>query len=321
MRSKACDELAARGHLGRADRPADGLAAGYRDDRALGGQDRPAADRGRGVRPVRHRRGDRGPARRPRASTTSTRRSAGSTAPSTPTPYSPPLEAAVVPNADGRSRRPSATWRPSESPAPETAMPIEITIPRLGWNMDEGVFVGWLKQRRRAREGRRAALQPRERQGGAGHREPRFRPPARSHQAAPARARQWPSATVIGFLLHAHETETTPVKPGKAAEPSHRPPLAEGSRLQSAARRWRPPRWSGHIRSSTLLDRPQSRRGATARAMGIDWTTLREPDGAGGSANATCWPRRTLQGPHQCLLPSTAGRRVPRGSDRRRPAE
>lgn len=25
-------------------------------------------------------------------------------------------------------------------------MPVEITIPRLGWNMDEGLFVGWLKQ-------------------------------------------------------------------------------------------------------------------------------------------------------------------------------
>src|SRR5712692_10382699 len=25
-------------------------------------------------------------------------------------------------------------------------MAIEITIPRLGWNMEEGVFVGWLKQ-------------------------------------------------------------------------------------------------------------------------------------------------------------------------------
>lgn len=25
-------------------------------------------------------------------------------------------------------------------------MPIDITIPRLGWNMDEGVFVGWLKK-------------------------------------------------------------------------------------------------------------------------------------------------------------------------------
>src|SRR5437879_1863920 len=24
-------------------------------------------------------------------------------------------------------------------------MPIEITIPRLGWNMEEGTFVGWLK--------------------------------------------------------------------------------------------------------------------------------------------------------------------------------
>ena len=25
-------------------------------------------------------------------------------------------------------------------------MAIEITIPRLGWNMEEGVFVGWLKK-------------------------------------------------------------------------------------------------------------------------------------------------------------------------------
>ena len=25
-------------------------------------------------------------------------------------------------------------------------MPIEITIPRLGWSMEEGVFVGWLRQ-------------------------------------------------------------------------------------------------------------------------------------------------------------------------------
>ena len=25
-------------------------------------------------------------------------------------------------------------------------MAIEISIPRLGWNMDEGVFAGWLKE-------------------------------------------------------------------------------------------------------------------------------------------------------------------------------
>src|SRR5665213_1705198 len=29
---------------------------------------------------------------------------------------------------------------------PDVAMAVEITIPRLGWNMEEGVFVGWLKQ-------------------------------------------------------------------------------------------------------------------------------------------------------------------------------
>ena len=25
-------------------------------------------------------------------------------------------------------------------------MAIEITVPRLGWSMDEGTFAGWLKQ-------------------------------------------------------------------------------------------------------------------------------------------------------------------------------
>ena len=25
-------------------------------------------------------------------------------------------------------------------------MAIEITVPRLGWTMEEGVFLGWLKQ-------------------------------------------------------------------------------------------------------------------------------------------------------------------------------
>ena len=70
----------ARGHLGRGDRSADGGAARRRDDPRVGAQDRPAADRRRGVRPVRRRGRDRGPGRRPLASTTSTPRSAGSTA-------------------------------------------------------------------------------------------------------------------------------------------------------------------------------------------------------------------------------------------------
>ncbi len=65
----------------------------------------------------------------------------------TPTPYSPPLEAAVVP--DPTSHRPGDP-RPGRRVTPslpgDASMAIEITIPRLGWNMDEGVFVAWLKQ-------------------------------------------------------------------------------------------------------------------------------------------------------------------------------
>src|SRR5690349_17130594 len=59
----------------------------------------------------------------------------------TPTPYSPPREAAVIPDADAIARAVRELIR--EWPA---AMAIEIAIPRLGWNMDEGVFVGWLRR-------------------------------------------------------------------------------------------------------------------------------------------------------------------------------
>ena len=75
-RCEAGEELAREGDLGRGDRPAHRGAAGHRDDPRLRAQDGPAADRRRGLRPVRHRRRDRGPGGRPRASTTSTPRSA-----------------------------------------------------------------------------------------------------------------------------------------------------------------------------------------------------------------------------------------------------
>jgi pyruvate dehydrogenase E2 component (dihydrolipoamide acetyltransferase) len=47
-----------------------------------------------------------------------------------------------------RSRRQSATWQPSDSKFIDSSrlMAIEISVPRLGWNMDVGVFVAWLKQ-------------------------------------------------------------------------------------------------------------------------------------------------------------------------------
>ena len=56
---KVCERLGQRRDLGRADRSADGGAARHRDDPPIGRQDRPAVDRRRGVRPLRHRRRDR----------------------------------------------------------------------------------------------------------------------------------------------------------------------------------------------------------------------------------------------------------------------
>src|SRR5258708_1838523 len=38
--------------------------------------------------------------------------------------------------------RPFATFWPSEI----RVMASPISIPRLGWNMDEGVFIGWIKK-------------------------------------------------------------------------------------------------------------------------------------------------------------------------------
>ena len=100
---EAANELAREGHLGRSDRPAHGRAARRRDDPAVGREDGPAADRGRGVRPVRHRRGDRRAGRGPVFDDLDApiRRLNGL---HTPTPYSPPLEAAVVPDTDAIAR-------------------------------------------------------------------------------------------------------------------------------------------------------------------------------------------------------------------------
>ena len=77
----------------------------------------------------------------------------------TPTPYSPPLEKVVVPQVDdirrailGHCWLSSVDIRRSCSPNLltrrhffEKHMSIEITIPRLGWSMEEGIFVRWLK--------------------------------------------------------------------------------------------------------------------------------------------------------------------------------
>ncbi len=103
-------------------------------------------------------------------------------------------------------------------------MAIAITIPRLGWNMEEGVFVGWLKQRRRGQcapasrsSSSRATRRPRRsRRSTAGILEGR-RP------TAPAAGTTVRVGAVIGFLLGSGETEALP-GPSRVTRPSRDPP-------------------------------------------------------------------------------------------------
>src|SRR6185369_9227983 len=44
------------------------------------------------------------------------------------------------------SRRRFGICAMSEETGIKANMPIEITVPRLGWTMEEGTFVGWLKK-------------------------------------------------------------------------------------------------------------------------------------------------------------------------------
>src|SRR5262249_32857213 len=60
----------------------------------------------------------------------------------TPTPYSPPLEKAVVPQSEDIERaigelvQEWGRW----------LMAAPVTVPRLGWSMEEGTLLEWLKQ-------------------------------------------------------------------------------------------------------------------------------------------------------------------------------
>ena len=73
-------------------------------------------------------------------------------------------------------------------------MPIEITIPRLGWNMDEGVFVAWLKNDGEPVKAGEPIFSLESRQGRPGDREPGYGHACGSSLPDPARARPSPSA-------------------------------------------------------------------------------------------------------------------------------
>jgi pyruvate dehydrogenase E2 component (dihydrolipoamide acetyltransferase) len=145
-------------------------------------------------------------------------------------------------------------------------MAIAITIPRLGWNMDQGVFLGWLKRDGEAiragdplftLEGEKAAQDIEANEPGI----------LRIAQTAPAAGAIVGVGTVIGYLLGPGESE--PIAE-QSVPIEQSPAVAAGvtSEVNGAE--------AGGQRSSRRGDRPRisplARR--LARELGVDWTRL-----------------------------------------------
>ncbi len=137
-------------------------------------------------------------------------------------------------------------------------MAIEITIPRLGWSMEEGIFSGWLKRDGDAvqpgdplfsLEGEKATQDVEAIDAGL------LKIPAN----APATGETVLVGSVIGYLLHPGETAPSTSSP--SAAPSLRNSEPETELFVASAPRVDKPRSS-----------PLARR--LAREHGIDWTQL-----------------------------------------------
>ncbi len=137
-------------------------------------------------------------------------------------------------------------------------MAVEITIPRLGWNMEEGVFVGWLKQ-----DGDSVspgeALFTLEGEKATEDIECLDKGVLRIAPGGPAAGDKIAVGAVIGYVTAADEewsargvvaiqTETTPAAPVSIAAPADRTPR--------------------HRATAS----PRARR--AARELGVDWNTV-----------------------------------------------
>jgi pyruvate dehydrogenase E2 component (dihydrolipoamide acetyltransferase) len=136
-------------------------------------------------------------------------------------------------------------------------MAIEITIPRLGWSMDEGIFVGWLKQDGESvragdplfsLEGEKATQDVEAIDDGV------LSIPA----TAPAAGAKVAVGAAIGYLLLAGESPP----PALAAIGSTAEAMISRSQLPNAG-----------ARAARPASSPLARR--LAREHGIDWTQLR----------------------------------------------
>jgi len=148
-------------------------------------------------------------------------------------------------------------------------MAIPITIPRLGWNMDEGVFVGWLKQdgdHIRAGE----ALFSLEGEKATEEIECLDEGILRIAPSAPKAGETIPVGVVIGYLVR--EGEDAPFgEPGASATGGSE--ALAGSSLPPVADAPGSPESAAPVSRKTLAISPRARR--VAAQLGIDPATLR----------------------------------------------
>ena len=140
-------------------------------------------------------------------------------------------------------------------------MPIPITIPRLGWNMDEGTFAGWLKQDGDAiRPGDRVFSLESEKateeieclDGGTLH----------IPTNAPTTGDKLLVGAIIGYLLQPGDVASEI----KSQIPNPKSETISKSELPNPKREDRPERTGGPTIS------PRARR--VARESGVDWTKI-----------------------------------------------
>jgi pyruvate dehydrogenase E2 component (dihydrolipoamide acetyltransferase) len=193
-------------------------------------------------------------------------------------------------------------------------MAIAITIPRLGWNMDEGVFVGWLKRDGEAiragdplftLEGEKAAQDIEAIEAGT----------LRIAATAPAAGEVVAVGTVIGHLLGAGESvsdgeEKTPIG---SVQPVH----AEAAGRVAAG-----------VNGSESVGSPSSRGGdrprisplarRLARELGVDWTRLVGSGCTGRIRKADVLAAASAVGASaRPVAPPLAGKSIPIGPTRR----
>ncbi len=188
-------------------------------------------------------------------------------------------------------------------------MAITITIPRLGWNMDQGVFIGWLKQEGETvrpgdplftLEGEKATQDIEASDAGI----------LRIPSTAPSAGDTVAVGTMIGYLL----------APGEA-EPLSHSPVAENGAERESADVLETVVVTEIGKSSNRRDRPRisplARR--IARELSVNWTRLRGSGCTGRIRKVDIVAAARARAEHEPLLDNVviSGRSVPIGPTRR----